>query len=94
MDAPAITTRFRSAVNYNSSGGSLMAFSMVEKEVDSGLDKGKLQEIKSPDCFPCKIIGAGACLGSSFYLFFNRNTFGQSQASRSVIVVVAASESF
>ena len=50
----------------------------------------KREDIELPDCLPCKIIGAGACFGSSAYLLIKRNTFGQTQAARSAIGIVAA----
>ena len=50
----------------------------------------KRENIELPDCFPCKIIGAGACFGSSAYLLIKRNTFGQTPAARSAIGIVAA----
>lgn len=54
----------------------------------------RLQEegtvVELPDCFPCKVIGAGACFGSSAYLMMKRNTFGQTRAARSSIGIVAA----
>ena len=50
----------------------------------------KREAAELPDCLPCKIIGAGACFGSSAYLLIRRNTFGQTRAARSAIGIVAA----
>lgn len=64
--------------------------SMVESERNSQSHLDNLHQNGPPDCLPCKIIGASACFGASFYLLLKRNTFGQNTASKAGITVVAA----
>jgi hypothetical protein len=65
---------------------------MAESKSNQNLidSQTKQQDTELPDCLSCKIIGAGACFGSSGYLLFKRNTFGQTRAARSAIGIVAA----
>ena len=60
------------------------------EESQSVTDLPNLKQEELPDCLSCKIIGAGACFGSSAYLLTRRNTLGLTRAARSIIGIVAA----
>ncbi len=86
------SVRTAPAENTGGDGKFLKDVRMAESDANEKLTESQLKrdDTELPDCLPCKIIGAGACFGSSAYLLIKRNTFGQTRAARSAIGIVAA----
>lgn len=74
-------------------GGRLIVnYIMADANLKEGLENSqlKLHHTELPDCLSCKVIGAGACFGSSAYLLLKRNTLGHTPTAKSAIGIVAA----